>query len=241
MSDSLEEFMYSEMKELSLKAELIQFTLESMVMKIEPIRTFNNYNVWVSDLTRCPHLILETILKQETRYVQNFAYALGLASENWIVNSIKKRLQYTKMAYLREQVEVVISALEFPMSITGRIDGLFYTKYGKIPLEIKSTRAKDYKSPSQQNLFNIQLLAYVKALESPFGLLAKINRDSGQFTVSTITYADKIISPIDKTEKMINEYIFQWFSYFLSGYSKNLDELIDETGRCTLCQLKHEW
>jgi len=241
MIDSLEEMIYSEMKELSLKAELLQFVLESMVMKIEPIRTFSNYNVWVSDLTRCPNLILESMIKQETRYVQNFAYALGLASESYILEKIKKRLQYTKFAYLREQVEVIISSLEFPLSITGRVDGIFYTKYGKIPLEIKSVRTKDYKSPSQQNLYNIQLLAYIKALESPFGLLAKINRDSGMFSVSSITYADSIKSPIDKQELHINEYIKQWYQIFLAHYSYPLEKLKDESGRCFQCKLKHEW
>ena len=173
------------------QAKLIQFVDSIMRTEFTESRSEETTGLYVTDLTKIPEDVARNIAEKKLVSFANFSTSLGRQVEWVILNAIKWRkeeLADFNIAYGTPNYKVCLSYMELGLSFNGAVDYLAYTvDREKIPIEIKTLSQKRFYDASVKNKEKIQLMAYIQGLQAPYGLLVRVNRNNGVYTIEILT------------------------------------------------------
>lgn len=200
------------------QAKLIEFIDSIMRTEFTESRSEETTGLYVTDLTKEPEDVARNLAEKKLVSFANFSTSLGRQVEWVILNAIKWRKEELKdfnIEYGTPNYKVCLAYMELGLTFNGAVDYLAYTvDREKIPIEIKSLSQKRYYDASVKNKEKIQLMAYIKGLQSPYGLLVRVNRNNGVYSIEILSKDNELV--IGRDAKSIPFWVHcrQWATRF---------------------------
>jgi len=206
--------------------DLEEIMSKALSFTISEKRELETSVLYVSNLHITPETILKQIKTKKEYEIKSFSSGMGKIIEKEAIRLItiflRKYSSLSNPIRYKDQFPVRLTDLETGIVVSGYIDLLVYFGVNSIPVEIKSVTQNEFNSYNIKNRHLVQLLTYMCALNSPYGYLLEINRNTGEFKIEKVFNNREIYSCVLKRKALIEDHLSAYLVKFKALLEKEL-------------------